>query len=341
MIGKRVALTAALTGSFVYYVTFVQLGVLSELIGRFATLAMFGALGAAGCLVAGFGIDRLKPSQRALALVVAGCLAVEGLFGLLAARWVAAYPLLGGVLGLHIIALWVLFGRALGERDRAVVAAVSCGAIYLAANLIVARASGLGNVTFLGRACGGFALLAAVVLALSHIDGAPESVPSNFPTGTLIALVVLIALDSYGFQMIVNDLVRNRSDPAFLRSIPAEGIPMPWVANGVYHALAALPAGWLLLRRGRRDALLLSVAFFAAFIAAVRFSPRVYPHVILPLYGLFVAFYTVVFFTVWPSTWKPGREGRITALTMMVVGFGGSLGGIAIFGLIDSGLLHR
>lgn len=337
---KKVVLTAALTFSFIYYVTFVQIPLFTKAFDADSSrwpMFLFGFLGAMGCLLAGRLVDLAAGRIKGFLTIIAVCSLLEGIYGLVWPRLDSLFPLLGLVLGFHIIYLLVLLGWGLGRTDRFIVACFSVALIYLAVNLMMAVAGPeqIGQEDLFGKIAGGGLILAAIFLAISERTGLIQPAPQELwepPVAgyraslmMLSVLFVFVALDSFCFYGLLKDpLLAVRMFPG----------PTAWVINGLHHVLAALVILVVLVRWGVRSTLAVSALGFGCFAVLFYLLDLGGIHSWYFLYSVFVCGYNAILFSVWPSIWIEGKAGRITSLGLMIAGFGGSVGGIGLYMLL-------
>lgn len=329
-----------LATSFLYYVTLVQFGLMhhfenflhlapTSIFLALGTLVLMGILGG---IAAGLLIDRLQPSSQHLLAAVGACSGFA--FGLaflsfepVKLLWIhAVMAALGLVLGTLIVLLLYTFNRFLHVRIRGIVAGFAAAVAYLAANLmaaIIEEGSLFGTVD--AFAVG--ANLIVVLLVWEHSASqirqpAPESPPSDRRfLYAILPLGLLVLLDTYCFYPV--------GQTAF-GPHPVLLLPDHWIANGIWHALFALVAGMMAFGLGNRRYLqigFLSMAAAAVLLIANHYQPL--RGLILPVYSLLVAAYTIVLFTLWGPLLPEKRGGLRIGLGIALCGWMASGAGIA------------
>ena len=330
-----------LGASFLFYVTFVQYGLLrharlnlglaeSDLMPGFGLLA---GLGIAGSLLAGRLIDRWRPAALRLAHLTAalsGLLAAVAFLSLLATnrlQLILCFAPLGLLLGLLIVVLLHLFTVWVPADVRGWCAGGAAAFVYLAANVIAIFSERPDIIGWFDI------LLIAGNIAVVGLNGrawrqlAPVTAGREIGLWAMLrglwplALVVLI--DTALFVLVSRD-----PGPTAIFAGPGD-----WLANGGEHFLAALLAGGLYTRLGWRKITRLAAAALAVLVvlfAMHRGGVADLSAAIQVVYSLVVGFYTVSLFTLFGEEIPRGRPALGIAAGMVFVGWLASPAGIAL-----------
>ena len=314
-----------LSANFIFYITFVQFGLLRMIDERFGLsidslglpLGLMALTGAASSILAGYLLDRSQVSLKTVFKIACVLSIIEGFAaflsiniynqGLLTPLFCVLGLMMGanGVLVIRVVEVWPA-GR------RGILAGISMALVYLPANVMA------GSIALAERVAltNCILVMAAGALCLTSSADMNPSVGSrnisfSYPKSVII-LASFVAVDSFIFHIETNreDLYRHTWDGR-------------WLLNGIVHSLSAVAAGFLWDRRGERPV-------FAVVVSAFLLSSTLF--IIFPVgyltglvstlfYNTAVSFYGILLLIIWFYVDSGIGAGLKIGLGMGVVGW--------------------
>ena len=333
-------LSYCLATSFLYYVTFVQFGLMHyleqelkmEAIPLFALVGSLALSGIIGGILAGTIIDRYRSQLRTLLATIGVCSVFSFGFAILIFQLVQLSWLyfitaaLGLNLGVLIVTLLFVFNRYLHFRIRGIFAGLAAGTAYLAANVLVATVENPAMIGTVNACAIGSNLLILVLIWDSISIAKPQpAINTSFRPAAFIAaispLLLMIFLDTYCFYPVGQES---------FGPYPVLLLPEHWIKNGIWHMLLAFTAGLFAFSIGNRR--LIQLGFISLAVAAVLLVANYYSPLralIYPVYSLQVSVYTIALFSMWGNLLPESKTGLWLGIGMAICGWLGSGAGIA------------
>lgn len=298
-----------LSANFIFYITFVQFGLLRMINGRFGLsieslglpLGLMALTGAFTSVSIGYLIDKYSISQKrvfytaCIISILEGTVAVFSIDflsrGLLLPVFIVLGLLMGtnGILVIRAVESWPVVKRG-------IMAGTAMALVYLLANILAGSISTPERVALING------ILVAVIGALClsfKIELRPYPNPistiesGSMPFGYFKAIAILatlVAVDSFVFH-----LETNKKE---LYAYTWEG---RWLWNGAVHAVSAIAAGLVLNRRGEQPVFTIALSVFAlALILLILFPMGYFTGFISTLfYNTAVSFYGILILIIW------------------------------------------
>ncbi|MEK7851010.1 MAG: MFS transporter [Deltaproteobacteria bacterium] len=306
-----------LSANFIFYITFVQFGLLRMINGRFGLsieslglpLGLMALTGALASVSTGYLIDKYSLSLRRIFHIASIISILEGAVAIysmavfnrdsLPPLFVVLGLLMGinGVLVIRVVEAWPVTTRGL-------MAGCAMALVYLAANIIAGFVSTPERVALI---CGIVTVINGV-LCLPYPLQNPPSPPfakgENFLSPPLkkgdqgglsylkviVILAGLVAVDSFVFH-----IETNREE---LYRYTWEG---RWLWNGIVHAVTAIAAGVIWDKRGERPVFAIMLSAFALALILLALFPIGYftGFISTLFYNTAVSFYGIMMIVIW------------------------------------------
>jgi MFS family permease len=337
-------LLSLLSANFIFYITFVQFGLLKMISGRFdlsidslgLPLGLMALSGIYSSIATGLSLDRRQRPlnqvfRRACTFsVLEGFAAIASIMvfdqGLLIPLFVLLGLLMGsnGVLIIRVVETWP-------PEKRGIMAGYAMALVYLSANLMAGFISMPERIALINGIL--VVITGSICLSLKDwIDtrpgfqkGAQQCAPIPHSSLTLqwavIILAALVAVDSFVFY-----LETNRED---IYRYTWEG-RWPW--NGIVHAISAVAAGIIWDRKGDRPVFAASLSSFALSLFFLATLPiGLFTGLVSTiLYNTAVSFYGIMMLVVWFSVASDMGLGLRIGVGMAFAGWIASPLGIAL-----------
>lgn len=323
-----------LSANFIFYITFVQFGLLRMVNSRFGLsieslglpLGLMALTGAISSIATGYMIDRASITLRKLFIIACILSVIEGFVAISAIMiydrdhliplFISLGLLMGvnGVIVIRLVETWPLAKRGL-------MAGYAMAVVYLAANLMAGFIDMPERIALIN----GIAMVitgALCITSRSEVRASADAAKINIRyLNAVIFLAFLVAVDSFIFQMEINmkDLYRYTWEDR-------------WLWNGVVHAIAAIVAGILWDRKGSRSVIITSLLALTASIFILIILP-IGPFtgfVSTILYNTAVSFYGIMMLIVWFYAASDMGLGLRTGMGMAFAGWIASPLGIAL-----------
>jgi hypothetical protein len=233
---------------------------------------------------------------------------------------------LGANLGVLIVVLLYGLNRFFHLRIRGLFAGFAVALSYLAANVIVAITGDPALIASINAFAIGSNVL--VIPLIWEMSGSARFQPlpqKNISPGlffkALLPIILLVFLDTYSFYPVGQESYGP---------YPVLLTPEHWIRNGIWHTLLAVCAGLFAFSLGNRR--LIQIGYLSLMVAAGLLIGNHFTSLrgaIHPVYGLCVAAYTIVFFTIWGWILPEKHTGLHLGFGLALCGWIGSGAGIA------------